>query len=262
MRSLSPMTRLRRTLPAILLVMLLPASALHAQVVEEYEYRPDQVYPVRAGLGITTQIELSPHEEILDYSTGFSGGWDLSRRDNVFYLKPKNVDVDTNMMVRTAAHSYIFELKVVATDWRRLEQAKAAGVQYRIRFSYPGDTAFRPQADETPEADPVAELSTRLHPERYYHFGYEYSHRKRHPGWLIPATVYDDRRFTYIRMGDRSRFPSGNFPAVFARDSERGEEFVVNSTVEGDTIVVHGTYPYLVIRHGDAVVGLRRSPEP
>jgi type IV secretion system protein VirB9 len=220
------------------------------------------VYPVRTGLGITTQIELSPHEEILDYSTGFSGGWDLSRRDNVFYLKPKNVDVDTNMMVRTAAHAYIFELKVVATDWRRLEQAKAAGVQYRIRFSYPGDTAFRPPAGNAGEAEPAAELSTRLHPDRDYYFGYEYAHRKRHPGWLIPATVYDDRRFTYIRMGDRSRFPSGNFPAVFARDSDRGEEFVVNSTVEGDTIIVHGTYPYLVIRHGDAVVGLRRSPEP
>ena len=28
-----------------------------------------------------------------------------------------------------------------------------------------------------------------------------------------------------------------------------------------DTIVVHGTYPYLVIRHGDNVVGLRRSSE-
>lgn len=256
------MIRQPRMLLPMLFAMLLCPAAASAQVIEEYEYRADQVYPVRTGLGITTQIELSPHEEILDYSTGFSGGWDLSRRDNVFYLKPKNVDVDTNLMVRTAAHAYIFELKVVATDWRRLEQAKAAGVQYRIRFRYPGDTAFRPEQDGVGEQEPETELSTRLHPDRDYYFNYEYAHRKRHPGWLIPATVYDDRRFTYIRMGDRTRFPSGNFPAVFARDSERGEEFVVNSTVEGDTIVVHGTYPYLVIRHGDNVVGLRRSPEP
>lgn len=243
----------------LLAMVVLPARA---QVIEEYEYRPDQVYPVRTGLGITTQIELSPHEEILDYSTGFSGGWELSRRENVFYLKPKNVDVDTNLLVRTAAHSYIFELKVVATDWRALEQAKAAGVQYKIRFVYPGDTTFTgPGRDPAPEEE-FAELSTGIHPDRDYYFNYEYAHRKRHPRWLVPATVYDDRRFTYIRMGDRTRFPSGNFPAVFARDSERGEEFVVNSTVEGDTIVVHGTYPYLVIRHGDSVVGLRRSPEP
>lgn len=254
------MTRQLRGL--LLLVPLLACTGVSgAQVIEEYEYRPDQVYPVRTGLGITTQIELSPHEDILDYSTGFSGGWDLSRRDNVFYLKPKNVDVDTNLMVRTAAHAYIFELKVVAADWRRLEQAKAAGVQYRIRFRYPSDTAFGGAQAEAAQPQAADELSTRLHPDRHYHFSYEYAHRKRDPGWLVPATVYDDMRFTYIRMGDRTRFPSGNFPAVFARDSERGEEFVVNSTVEGDTIVVHGTYPYLVLRHGDHVVGLRRSPE-
>jgi len=246
---------LRSGLAVLLLGSVLPVAA---QVVEEYEYAAERVYPVRTGLGITTQIELSPHEEILDYSTGFSGGWELSRRENVFYLKPKNIDVDTNLLVRTAMHSYIFELKVVATDWRVLDQAKAAGVHYRIKFAYPSDTTFVAAA---PAAEDVAELSTDLHPDRNYYFGYEYAYSKRHPKWLVPTTVYDDRRFTYIRMGDRTRFPSGNFPVVFARQRESGEEFVVNSTVENDTIVVHGTYPYLVIRHGNNVIGLRRSPE-
>lgn len=233
-----------------------PASA---QVVEEYEYGADRIYQVRTGLGITTQIELSPHEEILDYSTGFSGGWDISRRDNVFYVKPKNVDVDTNLLVRTAAHSYIFELKVVATTWRALDQAKASGVQYKVRFSYPTDTKFA--GEITPTGEPASELNTAIEPSRDYYFAYEYSFHKRQPTWLVPSTVYDDRRFTYIRMGDRSRFPSGNFPAIFARDSEDGDEFIVNSTVEGDTIVVHGTYAFLVVRHGDNAIGLRRRPE-
>ena len=80
--------------------LALPANA---QVVQEYEYEPNRIYQVRTGLGITTQIELSPNEEVIDYSTGFSSGWDLTRRDNVFYLKPKNVDVDTNMMIRQSA---------------------------------------------------------------------------------------------------------------------------------------------------------------
>jgi type IV secretion system protein VirB9 len=104
--------------------------SVNAQVMQQYEFQPDRIYPVRTGLGITTQIELSPNEKILDYSTGFSGGWDLTRRENVFYLKPKNVDVDTNMMIRTETHSYIFELKVVATDWKTLEQAKRSVQNY------------------------------------------------------------------------------------------------------------------------------------
>ena len=43
-----------------------------AQVIDEYEYVRNRIYPVRTGLGIATQIELSPQEKILDYSTGFS----------------------------------------------------------------------------------------------------------------------------------------------------------------------------------------------
>lgn len=226
-----------------------PASA---QVVQEYEYQPDRIYQVRTGLGITTQIELSPNEEILDFSTGFSSGWELTRRDNVFYLKPKNTDVDTNMMIRTPAHSYIFELKVVATDWTALEQAKKAGVQYKITFRYPNKTEFATPDPITPQ------LSTVLDKRRPYNFAYDYSARKPQ-AWLVPTNAYDDRQFTYLRMSDLKTIPTGNFPAVFAREREDGDDFVVNTTVENNMIIVHGTYPYLVIRHGRNVIGLRRN---
>src|SRR5687768_9131433 len=231
-----------------LLCLALPVSA---QVVQEYEYQPDRIYEVRTGLGITTQVELSPNEKILDFSTGFSSGWELTRRANVFYIKPKNTDVDTNMMIRTAVHSYIFELKVVATDWTALDQAKQAGVQYKVTFRYPNNTEFADHIDAAPQ------LSTVLDKRRSYNFAYDYSARKPQ-AWLIPANVYDDGQFTYLRMSDLKTIPTGNFPAVFAREREGGDDFVVNTTVENNTIIVHGTYPYLVIRHGRNVVGLRR----
>ena len=73
--------------------------------------------------------------------------------------------------------------------------------------------------------------------------------------------MYDDGKFTYVRMSDLRQFPTGNFPAVFAREREGNEDFVVNTTVEDNTIIVHGTYPYLIIRHGKNVVGLRRNKQ-
>lgn len=238
-------------LHAAIIGAALPASA---QVVQQYEYEPDRIYEVRTGLGITTQIELSPNEKILDFSTGFSAGWDLTRRENVFYLKPKNVDVDTNMVIRTATHSYIFELKVVATDWTALSQAKQAGVQYKITFAYPNDIEFASEADEKS----VPQLSTKLDKDRRYNFNYDYSTRTKQ-AWLIPTNVYDDGKFTYVKMSDLTAFPTGNFPAVFGREREGSEDFVVNTTVENNTLIVHGTYPFLVIRHGKNVVGLRRN---
>ena len=228
------------------------------QVLTTYQYAPDTIYPVRTGLGITTQIELSPNEKILDYSTGFSSGWELTRRGNVFYLKPKNVDVDTNMMVRTATHSYIFELKVVAADWKTLAQARHDGVQYKITFSYPPDTSF---ANAKKKQLQTSAQNSRLLPNRSYNFNYDYATKSKAAPWLVPVNVYDDGRFTYIKVSDLKQFPTSDFPAVYMRELEHSEDSLVNTTVEGNTIIVHGTYNYLVIRHGNDVVGLRRNPQ-
>lgn len=260
------MSRLHRSCYAVLLSVLASMTLVapaFAQVIVEYEYEPDRIYEVRTGLGITTQIELSPSEEILDYSTGFNAGWELNRRENVFYLKPKNVDVDTNMMVRTATHSYLFELKVVATDWTALEQAKRAGVHYKISFSYPNNAAF--SAEQLAEAEGApkprsSEIDVALDKTRAYYFDYSYSTRTKNK-WLVPVNVYDDGQFTYIRLANINRFPSGDFPAVFGREREGGEDFLVNTTVENNILVVHGSYPFLVIRHGKNVVGLRRNKQ-
>jgi type IV secretion system protein VirB9 len=246
------------TVLAALLLALFTTSA-SAQVVQEYEYKDEQIYQVRTGLGITTQVELSPNEKILDYSTGFSSGWDLSRRENVFYLKPKNVDVDTNMVIRTETHSYILELRVVATDWKHLEQAKQAGVQYKVVFTYPKDTSFANANAAEDKPEEAAQLNTGILKDRHYYFDYSFATRTK-KSWLIPSRVYDDGKFTYINM-DLTRFPTGNFPAVFGREREHSEDFLVNTTVEGNTLIVHGTYPYLVVRHGDNVVGLRRNQQ-
>ena len=224
--------------------------------VTVYEYQPDRIYAVRTGLGITTEIELSPFEKILDYSTGFSSGWDLTRRENVFYLKPKNVDVDTNLMIRTETHSYIFELKVVATDWRTLAQARGAGVQYHIRFTYPADAAFAHPVVKT-EREP--EQSATLLKNRTYNFDYDYATGKAAAPWLVPINVWDDGRFTYIKMPDLRQFPTGNFPSIYMRETERSEDSLINTTVEGNTIIVHGTYNFLVMRHDGNVIALRRN---
>ena len=74
--------------------------------------------------------------------------------------------------------------------------------------------------------------------------------------------VYDDGHFTYIKLSDSARFPTGDFPAVFMREQAHAQDSLVNTTVQGNTIIVHGTYPYLVIRQGNNVVGLRRGTQP
>ena len=241
-------------LVACLVTAPVAAQPLPTPQVDVYDYVADGVYQVRTALGITTQVELDPAEEILDFSTGFSTGWDLSRRGNVFYLRPRGVDVDTNMLVRTQTHSYIFELKVVATDWTTLEQVRRAGVQYKLAFRYPADAGFSAPVEEAVDLG----QSIGLQQGRHYNFDYDAASR-RAPAWLVPVNAYDDGRFTYLRMGAQAALPTGTFPAVFARRTRDGEEFAVNTTVDGGVLVVHGTYPCRGVRHGRDGVGRRRT---
>ena len=223
-----------------------------AQEVREVPYQVDQVVRVNTGLGIATQIEISPQEQIKDFGTGFSDGWELVRRDNVFYIRPKNVDVDTNMYIRTNMRSYLLDLRVSATKWKTLEEAKSAGVFYKVRFVYPSEAPDRTSsmaATNTVLSPSAAALDS----QGNYHLNYDYS-TVRSDSTIVPTRVYDNQQFTYIHLP-----PLANFPAVFGRNERAGEEFLVNTKSEKNVLVVLGVYPFLVMRLGSDVVGLRRN---
>lgn len=228
-------------------------GAAQAQEVREVPYRQDQVVRVNTGLGIATQIEISPQEQVKDFGTGFSDGWELVRRDNIFYIRPKNVDVDTNMYIRTNMRSYLLDLRVSATKWKTLEEAKSAGVFYKIRFVYGSDSPDK--ASTLASANAVlSPTAAALNSQSSYHLNYDYS-ALTDVSTIVPTRVYDNGQFTYIHLP-----PMANFPAVFGRNSRSGDEFVVNTKSEKNVMVVLGVYPFLVMRLGNDVVGLRRNP--
>jgi type IV secretion system protein VirB9 len=237
----------------LLLTSLASHAALASDAIVRHTYADGAIYTVRTGLGIATTIELDPTDPVIDFNPGFAGGWEIVRRDHLFYIKPKNVDVDTNLLIRTQRRSYIFELQVVATDWRKLDEVRRKGVQYRVIFEYQDTSQPAVVAEEAAEPELPVE---RIKP---VHYDYEVSTRTKRD-WLIPNSVYDDGAFTYIRLPNPGNIPSGNWPTVYARNARHEEDFVVNSSVESDTIVVHGIYPFLVLRHGVETVGLRRNP--
>jgi type IV secretion system protein VirB9 len=228
-----------------------------------YTYQDARVFEVATGLGIATQLVLDPSEKILDFGTGFSAGWDIVRRDHIFYLKPKDPDAETNMYVRTDRRSYIFDLKIVSKDWRRLDEAKLQGVMYSVQFNYPDNMAAlrRIQQDQAaaqraalqglsmPVPDPAAPARS---PYLAYHTDYD-SAASASAKWLSPVRVYDDSALTYVQFNKDLVAP-----AFFGRMTDRGEEFVLNSNKQGAIYVIHGVFPFLIIRHGGDVVAVRR----
>lgn len=239
------------TLGLLVLIGSVFSANVYAQTIRTIVYRPNTIFTIKAGVGIATQIEISPKEKVLDYGTGFSSAWEIVRRDNVFYIKPKSIDADTNMTIRTSKRVYLLELTVAAKRWKTLSQMKKRGTSYRVKFVYPSDLHTekkRALQNEFGHAEPHSK-----------NLNYDYAAAE-HSSWLVPRTVYDDGRFTFIQLNE-GPMPSGGMPAVYGKKSIKGKEFIVNSKAKGHRITVFGIYKYLVLRHGNNVVGLRRNSQ-
>ena len=216
-----------------------------SETIRYYSYTPGHVYAVHAGLGIATQIILDPSEKVRDFGTGFSSGWDIVRRDNVFFLKPKDPDAETNMYIRTDRRSYLFDLKIVSKDWIKIDEARAQGVSYVIQFTYPemrSEISNPKQTFSPPTSSPYLSFYTE------YEASSEDSAK-----WLRPIRIFDDGKVTYVQMP-----PMTQTPAFFGRMTDRGEEFLVNRSMDKGRHVLHGVYPFIIIRYGTDVVAIRR----
>lgn len=241
-------------------LLILISQLSYGQAQKIYVYQPDKIYPVNAGLGIATQIILDPSEKVKDYGTGFSAGWEIVKKDNIFYLKPKDADSETNMYIRTDKRAYLLDLKIVTKDWKRLEEAKSAGVNYSVKFTYPTDIADAARIiSEDKNGNNLSVSSkfddnslTSISGYKSYHLDYDFSSDAASK-WLVPIKVYDNGKLTFVQMRSNA-----NAPAFFGRASDRGEEFLINKTLENDTYVLHGVYPYIVVRYGSNVVGIRK----
>lgn len=246
--------------------MPLHAWAAQPSTHQGYAYEEDKAYIVNTALGIATQIVVGRDEKVLDFGTGFSAGWELVRRENIFYIKPKDPDAETNMYIQTDKRSYVLDLRIVSKDWKRISDAKLAGVHYVVQFTYPESLALRStnatsKIANGSENDGLAKqeiVSTKISNEptgrKNYFTNYEIA-ADMSARWLVPVRVYDDGAFIYLQFAE-----GVNSPAVFARSSVRDQEYVVNKTVSGDTVqIVHGIHPVLVVRHGDSVVAIRRK---
>lgn len=216
-----------------------------SETIRYYSYTPGHVYAVHAGLGIATQIVLDPSEKVRDFGTGFSSGWDIVRRDNVFFLKPKDPDAETNMYIRTDRRSYLFDLKIVSKDWIKIDEARAQGVSYIVQFTYP---------DIRPEIVNVKPVDSSPLSSPYLSFYTDYEAASEDSAkWLRPIRVFDDGKVTYVQMP-----PMTQTPAFFGRLTDRGEEFLVNRSMDKGRHVLHGVYPFIIIRYGTDVVAIRR----
>ena len=227
-----------------------PDRSKYDSRIQYVDYNEGDVVIVRTTPGIGTRIVFDSKETISDMATGFSDGWELVNRQNILYLKPRSVKVgagegeavmqpiardwDTNLMVRTDKRLYDFDLRLVSTKG---SSGASKAATYRVQFRYP-QRHFKNRQGQV--------RTTNLHAANWF-----YNMRVAKGSEAIaPRTAFDDGRFTYLTFPNNREIPS-----VFLQAADLSES-LVNSHMDGDTLVIHRVAPVMVLRLGNQVVGL------
>ena len=202
----------------------------HIHVVD---YRPTLVVPLTAFVGYHVHLEFAPGEYFVNLGAGDTSSIDVGAEGNHLLLKPKQANAGTNLTILTNRRAYFM-------DYRALGRPPHADeAVYSIVFRYP-------DAEQTPavaskdatSADALLGRPLREANSDYWYCG---------SAALRPIAAVDDGlqlRLTFA--------PHAELPAVYAAEPD-GEETLVNTHVEDDSIVVHRLAERVVLRRGREV---------
>lgn len=220
-------------LTAALALAVIAVPALADERLVEVRYDAAKVYRVEGKPKVQATIRFAEDEAIENVAVGDSNAWQITpnKRANLLFVKPLLARANTNMTVVTNKRTYLFDL--VASP--------IAQPIYVLSFKYPDapKPIVLPGAQLAQSVVPAPEKPATVDPTQI-NFAWSKSGDEK----LLPETIFDDGEATFLT------WPEGrSVPAILITDPA-GTEGPVNFTVRGNTIVVEGVPPQIVLRAG------------
>ena len=247
------------------------ALAVNDPRLRDIVYNPHAVFSIPVKRGVVTLVELEPGDAITEIAAGLGGdctkpdaAWCISAQPGGrdIFVKPKTkAEAPNNLAVVTNRRTYAFRFDVLADRdprpamYRLRVQAPpmppAPSAEARSASAVQSALAALLSAPVLPPAPPPQELVKERLQARPRVVNSNYSIAEgRDSDDIVPTLIFDDGRFTYLRFpGNRS------VPAVFDVLVD-GSETLVNARMENDLLVVDRVSRRLMLRAGQAVVGV------
>lgn len=221
---------------------VVPKGTVYDKRIQYVNYNPDNVVVIRSKVGRAVMVQLAADERLTGESkaivAGNTGAWKLTVSGNNILFKPQTLSPETNLLISTNKRTYAFDLRMAG---------KNHPPTYILRFRYPDEINKQQQAAARKRME--ARTLNDLHPDKSHGFRnmdyWGFGSRS-----LAPSMMWDNGRFTYLKF-DTAR----EMPTVF-KVSVDGTESTVNSHVEKDTLVIHGTSARYHLRLGKKVLGV------
>lgn len=215
--------------------------------VRVVDYNPSDVVRITTFYGVSTHIQFAEGEEILDSAVGDVAAWSVIPRRNHLFIKPKEMKADTNVTIVTTKRTYQFALVVEPSPMRDERAWKNPNLIYSLTFRYPEEEWAKRAASEQAAKlkERMGDLKTALANAKGEGANKDY--------WVAgspevsPTEAKDDGRFIYLTFSNNR-----DMPAIYAVD-EAGAESLINTNVDGNTIVVQRVVRKLILRKGTYV---------
>jgi type IV secretion system protein VirB9 len=207
-----------------------------------------RIYRLQARRGYVSEIRLGAGDAIAtDPMGGDTDGWDVVSPigATVVTVKPRLKAISSNLILQTASRSYLVDLEVIP------DTSPCKG-ERQLSFRVPAPPVVLmpepPAVVAAREAQAVQEAMNDVPPARNWSYTMQAL-----PGSddILPTEVYDDGRFTFIRIpGNR------DVPSVFRIAADGTESFVERHMEGRDLIVVHEISRRWVLRLDKQTVGI------
>ena len=217
--------------------------------IQTVMYNPDDVIHIHARIGEAVLIQLEDGELLTGDPTsglgmGDAAAWNLAARGNNLYMKPVASAPATNMLITTnKKRTYAFDLSLTGKKNGKYVQKPT----YILRFVYPDTAAYKARAEAQKQAKALEKLKAAGHRPNARH---NYNYWGKGDKALAPTAAYDNGRFTYFSFDNGRELP------LIYKVMDDGSEMLLNSHVDGDTVVIHETAKHFVLRLGKSVLGL------
>ena len=178
--------------------------------VRDVNFNPNEVYKITAFYGYDVTLMFNRDEHVMTLTAGYADAWEVSNHGYFVTLKPKDKAPDTDFVVITDRHTYVFDLRAQAplTQETDSEYATDSRQIYLLRFHYPDDdrvvaeaekanelmaqeTAERRAAERERKAAAIAKMPAPPHNTAYFYEGED---------GIAPYEAWDNGTFTYLRF--------------------------------------------------------------
>ncbi|WP_410016813.1 P-type conjugative transfer protein VirB9 [Sodalis sp. C49] len=253
----------------------IPRGSVWDSRMQNVFYNSQNATVVNTRPGYVTTLLFDDDEEVIDAQVGFPKGWTVTRSDNRVGVSPNPItqpvtdasgnnvsqvflptakDWKTNLFVVTSKRDYSLELNVLDND--------SPSQAFVIRYRYPDEA--RRQSDaanatrlkmlrETQEKQQIATAFKQAATPRNWRYTKRVATGS---ASIAPDFTYDDGRFTYIGFSPVKILPS---PFLVVNGQEQEVTPRIVSQGNYTVMVVRTLSPRLVLRYGNAVVGIENA---